>query len=107
MVAQSSNPITGIDPPFVSLSGATGTGTGSAILFSRPRSNISMQTVLTGTPDVAVCTLEGTVDGADWMTLATFDLSQGNANKDIISVSAVYVLQARANLTSLSGGSGV
>lgn len=104
MVAASSNPITGIDPPFVSLAAAAATGDGNAILFSRPKNNISMQVVYTGGPSAVVATLQGTIDGSHWFTLATFDTGASKASGDIVSVTNVFVLQARASLGTLTGG---
>lgn len=104
MVAPSSNPITGIDPPFVSLASATAPASGAAILFSRPKNNISMQVVFTSNPSPVVVALKGTIDGVNWATLATFDNTAQYVSGDMVSVSSVYVLQARADLVTLTGG---
>lgn len=97
------NPISGIDQPLVSLNAVAGVVAGSQIDFSRPRRNISMQVVFTSDPTVKV-SLEGTIDGVNWFILASFDTDTGNINKDIISADFVYVISARANLITLSGG---
>lgn len=98
------NPISGIDQAFASLNAATSTGAGASIDFSRPRRNLSMQVVFTSNPSPVKVTLEGTIDGTDWFTLATFDTGASSNNKDIISADIVSVLSARANLITLTGG---
>lgn len=97
------NPISGIDKPLTSLNAVLVTGAGAQIDFSRPRRNISMQVVFTSNPTIKIA-LEGTIDGTNWFTLATFDTTTGNINKDIIAADFVYVISARANLITLSGG---
>lgn len=98
------NPISGIDPPVISLSAVTTTGAGNAVNFSQPRRNISMQVVYTSNPSPVKVTLEGTIDGVDWFTLATFDTGAASVNKDIVQSNNFSVLSARANLVTLTGG---
>lgn len=100
------NPISRIDSPFISLAAVTVTGPGAEFGFSQPVRNISMQVVFTSNPSPVKVTLEGTIDGADWFTLATFDTGAGtpNANKDIVYGDNISVIGARANLVTLTGG---
>lgn len=97
------NPISGIDRPLVSLDAAVGVIAGSQIDFSRPRRNISMQVSFTSNPTVKV-NLEGTIDGINWFILSVFDTGAGGLNGGIIYADFVYVISARANLITLSGG---
>lgn len=96
--------ISGIDPGFTSLNAANATGVGSDIAFSRPRDRISMQVAFTGGSPTVKVQLEGTINGADWFVLATFDTGASGANGDIVTASTHVVLRARANLVTLSGG---
>lgn len=92
-------------PSGLSLSAVTSTGTGTAINLRGARSTICCQVSLTGAPSQVVVTIEGTIDGTNWKTLATFDVTNNsNASGDIIRNTGIAVLQARAHLTTLTGG---
>lgn len=100
------NPISGIDGPQKSLNAANATGAGSVVSFSRPRRNFSMQVSFTGGSPTVKVNLQGTIDGSNWFTITSFDTGAGGANNGIVSAVDVVVLAARANLETLSGGTG-
>lgn len=86
----------------VSLNAATATGVGTTISFDCPKSNVSMQVVLTGSPTTVSVPLEGTVDGVTFIQLVLFN--QGSGNNAIVASSGKPVVAVRANLTVLTGG---
>lgn len=90
---------------FNSLNAATSTGPGGWPALNEPRSIHTMQVSFTGSPTRVVVNLEGTVDGTNWKVFATFDTNAGNASGDVITISEQPLLNARANLTTLTGGS--
>ena len=98
------NPISGIEWAFPSLNAAAATGAGTQVDFSRPRQYISMQVSFTSNPSPVKVTLEGTIDGVNWFTLATFDTGASGRTGDIIDSNTLSVLSARANLITLTGG---
>ena len=98
------NTISGFDSPQKSLNAATATGAGTAFYSSRPRRVVSMQVSFTGSPSAVKVYLQGTIDGTNWFTIATFDTGASNANGDIVTSSAHVVVGVRANLDTLTAG---
>jgi hypothetical protein len=66
---------------------------------------LGLQVILAGSPTGCVVNLEGTEDGQTWSTLATWDVAAPHNSGDIVFAIDKPVAQARANLTTLSGGS--
>lgn len=99
-------PITGIDPPFKALVGATATGAGSAFLFSRPRTVVSMQVSYVTASAVKVVA-EGSFDDVNWFTIATFDTGAGGTNGAIVTSNGPICTKVRANVQTLDGGGSV
>lgn len=98
------NMISRIDAPLISLAAATATGAGSAKSWPGPVNNVSMQVSFSGGSPTVKVTLEGTIDGTHWFTLATFDTGASGASGDIVSSATAVVMAARANLVTLTGG---
>lgn len=72
-----------------------------------------MQVVTTGSPTGCIVGLQGSLDGTNWITLTTWDVTVQTTNGDIVTASAFagtgiraypVVNFVRANLTTLSGG---
>lgn len=103
-MAQPLNLISGIDAPLQSLAAATATGAGTAMQLSRPRYNFSMQVSFTGGSPTVKVVMEGSIDGVNWFALATFDTGASGVSGGIVGASSLVVLQVRANLVTLSGG---
>lgn len=89
----------------VSLNAATSTGPGSVITFDEPKSAVSMQVVVTGSPTDADVVIEGSLDGTTFTTLTASTNYASSHNGEIASFSGKPVLAVRANLTTLIGGS--
>ena len=83
-----------------SLSGATAVGPGMSITFDLPKAKHGLTISVTGSPSVAQVSLDGTINGTDWFSIATATLT----NMIAFPVSPVAVTATRANLVSLSGG---
>lgn len=96
--------ISRIDNRFISLSAVAATGDGNAFQFSKPVHWVSMQVSFTGGSPTVKCNLQGTIDGVNWFTMATFDTGAGSANGGIVSSVNHTVIGVRANLETLSGG---
>lgn len=86
--------------PSASLNAATGTGAGSVIDFITPVVTATLQTVVTGAPVTVSCTLEGSNNATNWITLATSTSTTGDAQ---YSVDKPFRF-LRANLGTLTGG---
>lgn len=82
----------------VSLNAATVTGAGDTVYFDEPKSTVSMQVHVTGSPTFFVA-LEGSVDGVNFHQFSGVGVNDG-----IYSLPDVALVAARANLTSLTGG---
>ena len=87
-------------PASKSLSAVTATGAGSTIDFGVPVRTATLQTVVTGSPTTVACTLQGSNDGSNWVTLATSTSTTGDAQ---YSVDKPFRF-LRANLGTLTGG---
>lgn len=98
------NTISGFDSPFISFAAKASTGDGDAFMWTRPRSRVSMQVTFTGGAPTVKVYLQGTIDGTNWFTLATFDTGASNASGDIVTSSTHVVMGIRARLETLSGG---
>lgn len=98
------NLISGIDGPIPALAAVATTGAGNAYVLSRPRAINSMQVSFTGGSPTVKVYLEGSIDGTNWVTLATFDTGAGDASGAIKTSSSIVVNQVRANVATLSGG---
>jgi hypothetical protein len=83
-----------------SLNAATAAGAGVAVTFDTPKTDVSMQVATTGGPTFNV-DFEVSLDGIHWVAARSFG-SPGISN--LQGTGAFPVLSARANLTSLSGG---
>jgi hypothetical protein len=93
-------------PSGLSLSGATAPGAGTAIDLKGARDKIAMQVSYTSNPTAIVVNLEITIDGTNWQQVATFNGGSGgtDATGKIIASVGVPALQARANVTTITGG---
>lgn len=85
------------------LGAAAATGAGSTYPCPGCR-NFGIQVVLNGGPSTAIVLLEGSIDGANFFTIATWDKAA-----PLTSGVAVYAVDkpvnyVRANLTTLTGG---
>lgn len=80
--------------------GATATGAGNSIDLDHGRRTFTMQTVVTGTPVAVSITLQGSLDGANWTTLATSTSVTGD-QQYVIDKPQRFL---RANLGTLTGG---
>ncbi len=103
-LAPALNPISRIPPPFLSLNAAAAPADGDVINFPRPMKIISLQGVFTGGSPTVKIFLEGSIDGVDWMSIATFDTGGSSISGTIVTASTFSVLYARAVLDTLSGG---
>ena len=93
-------------PTATSLSAVTSVGAGTALALRGGRGAFGMQVSYTSNPTAVTVTLEGTIDGTNWVTLATYAGGSGGSNVsgDIVFVRDTPVLQIRAHLTTLTGG---
>lgn len=82
------------------LDAVTGTGIGK-ILRVNFGEDITVQVVLTGAPTAALISLEGTIDGINYESLANHDII---ADGNMFHIVGKGVALIRPNLTSLSGG---
>lgn len=101
---------------FQSLKNATGTGAGSILDVSSVVGGVTykdwaLQVVLTGSPAAAIVVLEVCLDynpndptSGHWTTVATWDVTAPHASGDIVQQLAKLGGYARANLTTLTGG---
>jgi hypothetical protein len=85
------------------LNAATATGAGTAVNLLTIKHKFGFQVSTTGSPTSVVCALQGSIDGTNWFTLATWN-SATQSNGDIVFAIDVPVGHVRANLTTLSGG---
>jgi len=86
-----------------SLNAVSAVGAGDSIDAHVPVSKHSIQVVLTGAPDTAVVTLEGTLDRVNWFVLATWTKASQTSG-DIVSTADKPCVATRANCTTLTGG---
>lgn len=93
-------PVAGGSGPFTSLNAVTVTGAGASLDLGVIRSAHSMQTTTTGSPTGVTVLLEGSLDNAHFVTLATSTSTSG----DVQTATGKAVRYVRANLTVLSGG---
>ncbi len=84
----------------VSLDAVTTTGPGAAIAFHEPKSNLSMQVIMTGEPSSYVVYLEASLDGVNFVKLTAVSPT----NSQLINFASCPALYLRANLAVLSGG---
>lgn len=95
----------------ISLIAASATGPGQTITFDVPKSLSGMQVTVTGSPSDARVDLEGTIDGVNFVRLASWELvSNGDGGivwgtPTFASSAGAVVTALRANLTSITGGS--
>lgn len=92
---------------FRSLDGAVATGAGASWFTQKPRKSVSMQVSYPAGPSVVKVTLEGTINGLDWVVLATFDTGAGSVEGDIVSASTHNVLGVRASLVTNTGAGSI
>ena len=85
----------------VSLNAVTAPGAGSAIMFDTPKSVVSLIATATGGPTDIDISLQGTIDGTNWVNLVN---SPTGTNK-IIGSTDRAVLGIRAFLNNWNGGS--
>lgn len=83
-----------------SLNAATATGAGTDFDFGGIFASWTVQGVITGAPTGLVFKVEGSLDGTNWFDLVT---NSGNAGGGY-SVTGKPARYARANLTTLTGG---
>lgn len=88
------------EPPVKSLAAVTSTGAGTAVDFRVPARTVTIQTVVTGSPASVSCTLQGSNDGATWVTVATSTSTTGDAQYSVDKPFRFF----RANLGTLTGG---
>jgi len=79
---------------------ATATGAGTAEALASPMSKFTMQTVVTDVPTAVSVTLQGSLDGSNWTTIATSTSTTGD-QQSVVDKPQTYV---RANLGTLTGG---
>lgn len=94
----------GRDVIYRSLDAAAVTGLGRSWLSTKPRRVVSMQVSFDGPGATVKILLEGTIDGINWGTLATFDTGAGSVSGDIVTGNTHAVLGVRANAITLSAG---
>lgn len=88
-----------------SLDAVTATGEGTAASFGgHVRSTHAIQVSATGSPTGLVVKLQGSLNGTNWFTLATWDITAPLASGDMLFVTGKPVNQVRADCTTLSGG---
>jgi len=78
----------------------TAAGAGATEALTSPLSTFTMQTVVTGAPTAVSVTLEGSLDGSNWTTIATSTSTTGD-QQYAVDKPQTYV---RANLGTLTGG---
>ena len=84
-----------------SLNAATTTGAGTAITFDTPRSALSLQATVTGSPSLVTVLLEGSIDGSTFHNMNAGLSDSGLVGANILTP----VIALRANVTQLAGGS--
>jgi len=84
----------------VSLNAVTSTGPGGVLTFHEPKSNVSMQVIVTGSPSECVVDLQGSLDGSNF-----FGMSSVLTGSPSCALAAFPILYLRASLRTLSGGS--
>ncbi len=90
--------------PTKSLDAVGATGDGTTVTFFSPQSAIAMQVSWTSNPSAVVATLLGSLDGTNFITLATFDTGAGDTNGGIKFSTGKPVIAVKAHLTTLTGG---
>jgi len=87
-----------------SLSSATSTGAGIAVTFDTPKTQVSMQVTVTGSPSNYEVDLEVSLDGINFTQCQS--IAHGGPNPGITVVPSGFfpVLSARGNLILLTGG---
>ena len=88
------------DGTFQNLNAVTATGAGAAIDLGVTRTKFTMQTTVTGAPTAVSVTLQGSLDGVNWSTLATSTSTTGDQQYAIDRP----VRFVRTNLGTLTGG---
>jgi len=89
--------------PVTALNAVTTATASNPITMVPIRRCCGVQVVHTGSPSTVTLTLEGSLDGVNWFTLATW--SSGSLSSGAIVWAADKpVSQVRANLGTLSGG---
>jgi hypothetical protein len=84
-----------------SLDAVSVAGPGTAIMFDKPLSRVSIQSIVVGAPTISL-QLEGTIDGSNWVNLGAND--PGSITGSYRFAGMPPVMGIRANLTSISGG---
>ena len=93
------------DEAFASLNEASAIGHGSVKEFPAPVNIVSCQVSWTGAPSAVKVTLRGSIDGVNFPVIATFDTGASGNNGDIISSNGLTaIVEARADLETLTGG---
>src|SRR5262245_60250675 len=84
----------------VSLDAVTVTGPGAVLSFHEPKSNVSMQVIVTGSPTESVTDLQGSLDGVNF-----FGMCSVLTGSPSCAFAGFPILHLRASLRTLSGGS--
>jgi len=85
---------------------ATSVGAGNAVQPAPGTSDHSYDIAITGSPIAVTVTLEGTIDGQNWVALDTHVMTAGEllAGYALVFVTGKPVGLVRGNLTLLTGG---
>ena|SRR5215469_15911878 len=87
-----------------SLNAVNAAGAGSAIVFDEPKAVFSLQTISTGGPSYTIY-LELSCDGVNWFRTSLSQSSDTIGQLPSVAGAQFPAIAARANLTSISGGS--
>lgn len=89
-----------------SLDAATAAGSGAAVAFDTPKTDFGVQFNITGSPSTAPVSVKLSIDGVNWVEVATMDVGGLNPAVQLYSFDEQYVFTAvRVDLTALTGGS--
>jgi hypothetical protein len=91
-------------PAYLALSAVAAATEGTAIGDGTVYRTFGLQVTATGSPTGLVCRLEGSIDGTNYFTLATWDITAPLTSGAIVFAVDKPVTKVRANLTTLSGG---
>lgn len=106
----------GAIPVYLAAGGAAGavkslnavlvTGAGTVLPFVSGQARTGMQVSYTSNPTAVAVDIEGTIDGTNWVVLASYNGGSGgtDANGAIVVTANLPVLKVRANLKTLTGG---
>ncbi len=88
------------------LNATTTTGDGAVFNLAFPQLAAAVQMEVTGSPTRAVVSLLALLDGGTWDTICVLDTAQGYVSGEIVTLFPTPVRQVKANLGTLSGGTG-